>query len=135
MSKLSWIEGRRSPTTISSLRSGRPDCHPDRCQRRVKIGHFCRPKIGHSAQVVTSLKVSGLEYPRKMVLLKIFWTDAGHESGIILGRITNAPTFVLVPRVGGGYTAVERTAPWRTQEGFAFEGGCLVAGEMRACRD
>jgi hypothetical protein len=38
---------------------------------------------------------------------------------------------VLVPRIGGGYTAVERTAPWRTRE-VGFEGGCLVAGEMRA---
>jgi hypothetical protein len=29
---------------------------------------------------------------------------------------------------------VERTAPWRTRE-VGFEGGCLVAGEMRACPD
>jgi hypothetical protein len=28
------------------------------CQRRLKIGHFWRPKIGHSAQVVTSLRSS-----------------------------------------------------------------------------
>jgi len=38
------------------------------------------------------------------------------------------------PRAEGGYIAVERTAPWPTREG-AFEGGCLVAGEMRACPD
>jgi len=28
---------------------------PAWCQRRLKIGHIWRPKIGHSAQVVTSL--------------------------------------------------------------------------------
>jgi len=75
-----------------------------------------------------------LEYPGGMVLLRMLWSDAGHEGGIILGTMANAPAFVLVPRAGGGYTAVERTAPWRTQE-VAFEGGCLVAGEMRACPD
>jgi CubicO group peptidase (beta-lactamase class C family) len=82
-----------------------------------------------------SLTAVRLEYPRGMVLLRMVWSDAGHESGILLGTMANAPTFVLVPRAGGGYTAVERTAPWRTREGFAFEGRCLVAGEMRACPD
>jgi CubicO group peptidase (beta-lactamase class C family) len=81
-----------------------------------------------------SLTLVRLEYPGGMVLLRMFWSDAGHESGIILGTMANAPTFVLVPRAGGGYTAVERTAPWRTRE-VAFEGRCLVAGEMRACPD
>jgi CubicO group peptidase (beta-lactamase class C family) len=82
-----------------------------------------------------SLTAVRLEYPGGMVLLRMFWSDAGHESGILLGTMANVPSFVLVPRAGGGYTAVERTAPWRTREGFAFEGGCLVAGEMRACTD
>jgi hypothetical protein len=82
-----------------------------------------------------SLTLVRLEYPGGMVLLRMVWSDAGHESGILLGTMANAPAFVLVPRAGGGYTAVERTAPWRTREGFAFEGGCLVAGEMRACPD
>lgn len=81
-----------------------------------------------------SLTAVRLEYPGGMVLLRMFWSDAGHESGIILGTMANAPTLVLVPRAGGGYTAVERTVPWRTQE-VAFEGRCLVAGEMRACPD
>jgi hypothetical protein len=76
-----------------------------------------------------------LEYPGGMALLRMFWTDAGHFDVFTLGSMVNAPAFVLVPRAGGGYTAVERTAPWRTREGFAFEGGCLVAGEMRACTD
>jgi CubicO group peptidase (beta-lactamase class C family) len=81
-----------------------------------------------------SLTLVRLEYPREMVLLRMFWTDAGHETGIILGTMASAPSFVLVPRAGGGYTAVERTAPWRTRE-VGFEGGCVVAGEMRACPD
>jgi hypothetical protein len=78
-----------------------------------------------------SLTSVRLEYPRGMVLLRMYWSDAGHYLGMTLGSITDAPTFVLVPRIGGGYTAVERTAPWRTRE-VGFEGGCLVAGEMRA---
>lgn len=75
-----------------------------------------------------------LEYPGGMVLIRVLWTDTGHHDANTLGSITTAPTFGVVPRAEGEYTAVERTEPWRTQE-VAFEGGCLLVGEMRACPD
>jgi hypothetical protein len=49
------------------------------------------------------------------------------------GPATNVPAFVLVPRAGGAYTAVERAAPWRRRD-VAFEGECLLVGALRGVR-
>jgi hypothetical protein len=79
-------------------------------QSATVLGSACNaPGSQLNGQSLTFVR---LEYARGAVLLRMFWADAGYESGIILGTITNAPTFVLVPRAGGGYTAVEPTAVW-----------------------
>jgi hypothetical protein len=75
-----------------------------------------------------------LEYQRSTAILSVLWSDDGHYLGAALGPATNVPAFVLVPRAGGAYTAVEGAAPWRTRD-VAFEGECLLVGALRACAE
>jgi len=44
------------------------------------------------------------------------------------------PSFILVPTAEGRYGAVRQEPPWDAVD-LRFEGGCLVAKELRACRE
>jgi CubicO group peptidase (beta-lactamase class C family) len=75
-----------------------------------------------------------VEFPGSTAILSVLWSDAGHYLGAALGPATDVPAFVLAPRAGNAYTAVERAAPWRTRD-VAFEGECLLVGALRACAE
>jgi CubicO group peptidase (beta-lactamase class C family) len=107
---------------------------PGQVQRATVVGSVRNVPGTRFADRGGSTTFVRMEYPGAQRIVSVLWGESGHYLGAAMGPTTDVPAFVLVPRAGGGYTAVERTAPWRTRE-VAFEGGCLVTGEMRACPD
>lgn len=64
-----------------------------------------------------------------------YWNIIWDSDGIYQGTASGPwPSFILVPTAEEQYTAVRQEPPWDTI-GLRFEEDCLVATELRACRE
>ncbi len=64
-----------------------------------------------------------------------YWNLIWNSDGTYRGNWSGSwPSLILVPTAEGRYTGVGQEPPWQTVE-LRFEDECLVATELRACRE
>lgn len=147
---------RRATGAMDRLRAGREDAFAgmvgedeDAAARaRSMLEAMARPGELRSVELVGSVaNVPGsrfedygpwttfflAEYPEETQVWSVLWREDGTYRGTGIGPPSDLPGFILVPRGEAAYTTVERGPPWRRGE-FGFEEGCLLVGELRACR-